>query len=232
MCVDIYIIQVLKIRFDSTYYMSCRIENISYWNIYINCLVTGIKATETDGTSLDKIKVPENHEMHIDSSQDNCPLSWSWVRSPEKILAQETYLALATGFVILRLFYLLHPTLLLCAQYAWRRHIRNVKLWILLERPMALLEKIIQLFSFLKEPCKQRNLQGGAINARAWASRSLATVSIGEPTPNTGIEWFFLPITVILGKGYYLTFLKDLAPSCNFLFFLLHHCQCLKCALT
>jgi len=31
-------------------------------------------------------------------------------------------------------------------------------------------------------PCKRSNLQEGAMNAKAWASKSLATVSIGEPS--------------------------------------------------
>lgn len=39
----------------------------------------------------------------------------------------------------------------------------------------------IQVFnSFNREPYKRSNLQEGAMSAKAWASKSLASVSIGE----------------------------------------------------
>ncbi|KAI3979173.1 hypothetical protein MKX01_016998 [Papaver californicum] len=44
---------------------------------------------------------------------ENCPFSWA--RSPEKLLRHETYLTLATEFVIIRLLYFLLPSLLACA---------------------------------------------------------------------------------------------------------------------
>ncbi|KAF5461888.1 hypothetical protein F2P56_017949 [Juglans regia] len=140
--------------------------------------VTGIKMAPLDLISLEKVVCPSNHEKHDNTKQESCPFSWA--RSPEKLLQQETYLVLATAFVLLRLLYCYLPTVLLCAQCAWRRHIRNLRLGSLWEHPLAYLKCAIQLFNSLKEPCKRSNLQEGAMNARAWASKSLATVSIGD----------------------------------------------------
>ncbi|XVF39526.1 hypothetical protein PTKIN_Ptkin01aG0041500 [Pterospermum kingtungense] len=139
--------------------------------------VTGIKKKPLDGSLLDGIGDLSNHEKHNSTEPENCPFSWA--RSPENLLQQETCLALATTFVLFRLIYLLYPTLLAFAQFTWRQLIRNVKLGALLEHPLAYLKRAIQLFNSLKEPCKGSNLQG-AMNARAWASKSLATVSIGD----------------------------------------------------
>ncbi|KAK8705512.1 hypothetical protein V6N13_049113 [Hibiscus sabdariffa] len=145
--------------------------------------VTGIKNSQ-DKTSLDKIRHLSNHEKHNSNEQESCPFPWA--RSPENLLRQETYLALATSFVLLRLLYLLYPTLLVISQLTWRRLIRNVKLGALLEHPLAYLKRAIQLFNSLKEPCKRSNLQG-AMNARGWASKSLATVSIGDANTSRAV---------------------------------------------
>ncbi|KAK3013835.1 hypothetical protein RJ639_009481 [Escallonia herrerae] len=112
------------------------------------------------------------------SEAESCPFSWA--RSPENLLQQETYLALATIFVLLRLLYLLSPVLRACTRFAWRRHMLHLRLKNLWGHPLAYLDRAIQLFSSLKEPCKRSNLQGGAKNAKAWASKSLASVSFGE----------------------------------------------------
>ncbi|XWS25286.1 hypothetical protein CRYUN_Cryun27aG0056200 [Craigia yunnanensis] len=146
--------------------------------------VTGIKNKSLDKTSLEKIGHLSNHENHNSTEQESCPFSWA--RSPENLLRQETYLALATTFVLLRLLYLLYPTLLVFAQFTWRQLIRNVKLGSLLEHPLAYLKRAILLFNSLKEPCKRSNLQG-AMNARAWASKSLATVSIGDANTSRAV---------------------------------------------
>lgn len=130
-----------------------------------------------DKTLLDKIGHFPNHEKHNSTEQESCPFSWA--RSPENLLQQETYLALACAFVLVRLLYLLYPTLLVFAQFTWIRLIGNVKLGSLLEHPLVYLKRAIQLFDSLKEPCKRSNLQG-AMNAKSWASKSLATVSIGD----------------------------------------------------
>ena len=116
-----------------------------------------------------------HHEKHDTPEQESCPFSWA--RSPENLLREETYLALATTFVILRLSYLTFPAMLAFAQFIWRRHVQNMRLGSLLEHPRAYLNRAVQLFNSLKEPCKRSNLQEGALNARAWASKSLATVS-------------------------------------------------------
>ncbi|KAK4434205.1 5'-adenylylsulfate reductase-like 4 [Sesamum alatum] len=137
---------------------------------------TGIKPL-TDGVSFDKTGCSgyaENHENY----QESCPFPWA--RSPENLFQQETYLALATIFVILRLLHFAFPTIRRCTRLAWRRYTINVSLSSLWEHPVVYLKQVIQLFNSLKEPCKRSNLQEGAKNAKAWASKSLATVSLGD----------------------------------------------------
>ncbi|KAF9687324.1 hypothetical protein SADUNF_Sadunf02G0081700 [Salix dunnii] len=137
--------------------------------------VTGIKNAFLDEGSPDKIGRASDHEKHDTTEQESCPFSWA--RSPENLLREETYLALATIFVLLRLSYLTFPAMLAFAQFTWRRHVQNMRLGSLLEHPQAYLNRAVQLINSLKEPCKKSNLQEGALNARAWASKSLATVS-------------------------------------------------------
>ncbi|KAI8018038.1 Histidine kinase 3 [Camellia lanceoleosa] len=55
---------------------------------------------------------------------ESCPFSWA--RSPENLLQRETYLALATPFVLLRLLYFLLPTLSACTRLGCRLHITNM----------------------------------------------------------------------------------------------------------
>ncbi|KAF3453927.1 hypothetical protein FNV43_RR04368 [Rhamnella rubrinervis] len=50
----------------------------------------------------------------------------------------------------------------------------------LLEHSLAYRKRAVQLFNSLKESRKRSNLQEGAMNARAWASQLLATVSNGD----------------------------------------------------
>lgn len=145
--------------------------------------VTGIRIDSLDQLSLEKIGRPSANENHGITEPESCPFSWA--RSPENLLRQETYLALATTFVVLRLLYLLFPTLLICIQCAWRRIIQNVRLGNLLEQALVYLKR---KFNCLKEPCKRSNLQEGAMNAKAWASKSLATVSIGEESTSRGMH--------------------------------------------
>ncbi|KAK6130666.1 hypothetical protein DH2020_035641 [Rehmannia glutinosa] len=139
---------------------------------------TGIKVS-ADGVSIDKIGCSGYDENH----QETCPFPWA--RSPENLFQQETYLSLATLFVILRLLHFFFPTLRRWTQLAWRfamtqlawRRYTMSSLW---EHPVVYLNQVMQLFSSLKEPCKKSNLQEGAKNAKAWASKSLATVSFGD----------------------------------------------------
>ncbi|PIA52113.1 hypothetical protein AQUCO_01000179v1 [Aquilegia coerulea] len=139
--------------------------------------VTGFKPLLRDQSSLEKMENPLNVSKYGDT-EENCPFSWA--RSPENMLRQETYLALATAFVVLRLTYFLLPVLIACARCVWRRHIWNASLMSLWEHPLAHIRRAMQVFNALKERCKRSNLQEGAMNARAWASKSLASVSIGD----------------------------------------------------
>ncbi|XP_022636405.1 5'-adenylylsulfate reductase-like 4 isoform X3 [Vigna radiata var. radiata] len=148
--------------------------------------VTGIRIDSLDQLSLEKIGRSSTDKSHGNTEPESCPFSWA--RSPENLLRQETYLALATTFVVLRLLYSFFPTLLICIQFAWRRVIQNIRLGSLLEHPLIYLKRLIQSFNCLKEPCKRSNLQEGAMNARAWASKSLATVSIGEESSSRGMH--------------------------------------------
>lgn len=137
---------------------------------------TGVKAASVDKISREKSGDRSNQADHNSIEPETCPFPWA--RSPENLLREETYLALATTFVLLRLVYLLYPTLLVLAQFTKRRLI-NLRFGSLFEHPLAYLNRS-QLFSKLNDPRKRSNLQGGAMNARAWASKSLATVSIGD----------------------------------------------------
>ncbi|KAI3465152.1 hypothetical protein Pfo_021815 [Paulownia fortunei] len=147
--------------------------------------VTGIKTASADGVYLGKIGCSGYDDIHK-NYQENCPFPWA--RSPENLLQQETYLALATIFVILRLLYCMFPTLRRYAQLAWRRCIINMSFSSLWEHPVVHLNRMIQLFNSLKEPCKKSNLQEGAKNAKAWASKSLATVSFGDASSSHDVQ--------------------------------------------
>lgn len=146
-------------------------------NWVIICFTLGVSTVALNQLSLDEIGRLSVHEKN--GKIEPGSYRFSWARSPENLLRQETYLALATAFLVLRLLYFF-PTLLICVQCALRRVIRNVRLGSLLEHPLVYMKRIMQSFSHLMEPCKRSNLQGGAMNAKAWASKSLATVSIGE----------------------------------------------------
>ncbi|CAA2983445.1 5'-adenylylsulfate reductase-like 4 [Olea europaea var. sylvestris] len=137
--------------------------------------VTGMKTASVDGVCLDKIGCTGYEDEH-ESYKEICPFPWA--RFPENLLQQETCLALATLFVILRLLYFFFPTLRGCAQLAWRRCV--LKLGSSWEHPVVYLNRAIPLFNSLKEPCKKSNLQEGAKNAKVWASKSLASVSFGD----------------------------------------------------
>ncbi|KAL7245658.1 hypothetical protein ACSBR2_000899 [Camellia fascicularis] len=140
--------------------------------------VTGLKTQPLNGTFLERIGQSSDDGKNNHPEQESCPFSWA--RSPENLLQQETYLALATAFVLLRLLYFILPTLFACTRLVWRLYIPNMKLKSLWEHPPAYLNRAIQLFNSLKEPCKKSNLQEGAMNAKAWASKSLASVSFGD----------------------------------------------------
>lgn len=146
--------------------------------------VTGIKGDSRDPLALDKIEVLSSPESSNKNEPENCPFSWA--RSPENLLRQETYLALATAFVLLRWLYLLFPYLLEFALRGWRRYTQHVRMGTLWERPLCYLNKAKQLFNSIMDARKRTNFQGGAINARAWASKSLASaVALGDATSSS-----------------------------------------------
>lgn len=141
--------------------------------------VSGISASMESTTGESMPHPLDEIEPKKDIEPENCPF-W-WARSPENILQQDTYLALATCFVILRLLYLLYPKIVSAAKLAWRRHTRFPNLMGVHEYFFTYLEQARQKFNRLY-PSKRGNLQEGARSATAWASKSLASVSIGEPS--------------------------------------------------
>jgi len=128
-----------------------------------------------DKTSLEKSLLVPHLGNENNTEPENCPFTWA--RSPENMLRQETYLTLATVFVLLRLLYFVFPALVVFAKFTWPRIAQNMRLESLQEHTVGFLSRLCM---YLREPCKRSNLQGGAMNARAWASKSLATVSIGD----------------------------------------------------
>lgn len=141
-------------------------------------LCIGIKPESANETSL--AETIHEHEKKNNTEPENCPFTWA--QSPENMFQHETYLALATIFVVLRLVYLSYPFIMTCARVSWRQRIANIRFKSLWEHPLAYMNRAIQLFSSLTEPCKRSNLLG-AMNAKAkaaWASKSLASVSFGE----------------------------------------------------
>ncbi|KAI3930654.1 hypothetical protein MKX01_037100 [Papaver californicum] len=132
-----------------------------------------------DATSWEKLDVPSVLVKFEDIKEESYRLSW--IKSLEKLLNKEKYLALATAFVILRLVYIFLPSLLACVSTAWRRLILNTRIISLWEYPSTLFNQAIQIFRTLKEPCKRRNnLPERAIHARTWARKSISFVSISD----------------------------------------------------
>ncbi|KAL9247659.1 hypothetical protein vseg_021068 [Gypsophila vaccaria] len=142
--------------------------------------VTGIEGDPRDQLPFDKIETASKQERSDYEELVDCPFSWA--RSPENFLRQETYLALATVFVLLRLMYVVFPYILEFTQRTWRRYMERIKLTTLWEHPLRYLNKMKHVVtSSFRDPRKGSNFQEGAINARAWASKSLASaVSIGD----------------------------------------------------
>ncbi|GFY85840.1 APR-like 4 [Actinidia rufa] len=136
--------------------------------------VTGLMTAPLDGKSLEGIQHSSDHEEKS-SKLESYPFSWA--RSPENLIRQETYLALATAFVFLRLLYFIFSTLSVCSQWAYIQNTRLRSLW---EHPLSYFNRAAQLFNSSKEPCRRSNLQDGALSAKARASKSLASVSFGD----------------------------------------------------
>lgn len=128
--------------------------------------VTGINPTTVDKATMNKAVYLTNLTEHT-TVQENCPFSWA-KSSPEKLLRRDTYLALACSFLMLRLLYSFLPKLIGCVMSLWNYS-------------QVFLHQTKRGFSRIN-PCSRRNLKEGAINAKAWASKSLASVSIAEPS--------------------------------------------------
>ncbi|XP_060198888.1 5'-adenylylsulfate reductase-like 4 [Lycium barbarum] len=146
---------------------------------------TGFQSASVNPTSLGKSGCSSNHLKLHGSEQENCPFSWA--RSPEKLLQQETYLALATLFVLMKVLYKIFPALRKIAQFGWESFVLHIRIRSLWELPLLYLDRAVQLCNSLKEPCKRSNLQEGAMNAKAWASKSLASVSFGESSTSRAV---------------------------------------------
>ncbi|KAI7742860.1 hypothetical protein M8C21_027873 [Ambrosia artemisiifolia] len=141
--------------------------------------VTGLKPESMNETSA-RETVHEHGKRNM-SGPENCPFSLA--QSPVNLLQHETYLTLASIFVVLRLVYLSCPFIMTCARVSWRRRILNIRFKSLWEHPLLYMNRAIQLFTSLTEPCKRSSNLHGAMNAKAkaeWASKSLASVSFGE----------------------------------------------------
>lgn len=137
----------------------------------------GIDPRPLDHTYPGEIIIPLNNTGYKQELDENCPFSWA--RSPEKMLQQDTYLALATAFLLFRLLYVFLPKVFGCVKFVWRNHIRYTSL---ITVSHICLEQTKHAFCQLNPYGKRRNLQEGALNARSWANKSLASVSIGEPS--------------------------------------------------
>ncbi|MQL84390.1 hypothetical protein Taro_016902 [Colocasia esculenta] len=144
--------------------------------------VSGIQPISLDSVSLERfVKAPNLSKLKEDVEPEKCPFSWA--RSPEKFLQQETYLALATAFLLSRFLYILLPKVVACFKRAWGRHMRYARLISLWDCSQAYFEQARQALAKRNlETCKRGNLQGGAMNAKIWASKSLVSVAIGEPS--------------------------------------------------
>lgn len=144
--------------------------------IVLYMLVPGMRPASLDRMMFERIWDQLNLTK-IAGTEQECPFSWA--RSPDKLLQQETYLILAITFVLLRLIYVLLPTVRVCLERAWRGWMWSTSLMRLWEHPKLRFEHPVQVLN-RRPPSKRINLQEGAMNAKAWASKSLATVTIGE----------------------------------------------------
>ncbi|KAH9605624.1 hypothetical protein KSS87_002676 [Heliosperma pusillum] len=136
--------------------------------------VTGIEGDPRDQLPFDKIKSDSNQERSYNENPEYCPFSWA--RSPENLLREETYLALAIIFVLLRLMYRLLPCLLEFSCTTWRRYMQHVRVTALWELPVRCLNKTKQFLRSFRDAWKGRNFQEGA--AQSWASKSLASATL------------------------------------------------------
>ncbi|CAH9124464.1 unnamed protein product [Cuscuta epithymum] len=83
--------------------------------------VTGYMTPPVDVISLNKVGCSRNqHIYNTGNEPESCPFPWA--RSRENFLQQETYLMLATVFVLLRLLYTLFPYICRFAHFSYMRY--------------------------------------------------------------------------------------------------------------
>lgn len=162
------------------YHGSRKLDSILHF--YEN--ITGIKSISPDFTAQASSSSLRGLDMVKDvESAVQCP--YSWAKSPEKLLQQDTYLILAILFLVLRMLQFLFPKLLIWMKRVWKRHVWPENGVALRENHPTFIEQILSIFNVNRiksslKCCKRRNFQEGAMNAKAWASKSLASVSLGE----------------------------------------------------
>ncbi|XP_062191525.1 5'-adenylylsulfate reductase-like 4 [Phragmites australis] len=81
--------------------------------------VTGMNPVSLDATSLERMEDTVN-VIGNDKKTDQEDYLFLWARSPDRLLHQDTCLALASSFVLLRLLHFLLPKLNACLKQAWR----------------------------------------------------------------------------------------------------------------
>lgn len=162
------------------YHGSRKLDSIIHF--YEN--ITGIKSISPDFTPQASSSSLRGLDMVKDvESAVQCP--YSWAKSPEKLLQQDTYLILAILFLVLRMLQFLFPKLLIWVKRVWKRHVWPENGAALRENHPTFIEQVLNIFNVNRiksslKFCKRRNFQEGALNAKAWASKSLASVSLGE----------------------------------------------------
>ncbi|OQU80419.1 hypothetical protein SORBI_3007G125000 [Sorghum bicolor] len=81
--------------------------------------VTGLNPVSLDATSLERMEDTVTIIDHDKKTEKEDSLL-SWARSPDRLLHQDTCLALASSFVLLRLLHFLLPKINACMKQAWR----------------------------------------------------------------------------------------------------------------
>lgn len=109
--------------------------------------VTGVQPESVDKTLKKMDTFMHEKDNTTTNEPETCPFTWA--KSPENLLQQQTYLALATLFVLLRSLYLSYPFIITSAQYARRTQFLNIQIRNAWDHPIAYLNRAIQLFSSL-----------------------------------------------------------------------------------
>ncbi|GJN03450.1 hypothetical protein PR202_ga20900 [Eleusine coracana subsp. coracana] len=87
--------------------------------------VTGMDPMSVDVTSLEKMADTINIiDSDKNTEQEDSLLVWA--RSPERLLHQDTCLALASSFLLLRLLHFLIPKVNACVKQAWRMRLHEL----------------------------------------------------------------------------------------------------------